>query len=341
MTNLSPFLSAESPTPLGFQSRRVIRHGFLSNRWGAHKSASASPASASSSRQACPKVLRGWSGLPLPRKRQPVEIVIDTTPVQEIQSGLGDNNELRGDLYRLWRSVGGLANKLDELPGQVAVSIDQFLERHVNNSRVTDHSHMKKAHELEKARLKLEHRIQVDNLVKNMAADMERLQRLEQELEAANMRAETAAGELARTREEMDAQARLIRENPVSTTRGKVIETAFQTLRASILEFSMSSAVQLGPLPDASGKANSFCHPDIWNRASTRQRSCRVMAKIFQLLFRRILRPGLRAFGLQAFLRSEERHEVSGPETRLRALEKELEAHNGKQFLTSCQNPPS
>ncbi|KXX79232.1 Ribosomal RNA large subunit methyltransferase H [Madurella mycetomatis] len=328
ITTLSPFLSPKSPTPLDLQSRRAIRHGFLSNRWGLYRSASASLSSAS--RQTYPKVVRGWSGLPLPRKRRPVEIAIDTTLVQEIQSKLGDNNgELRGDLYRLWHSVQGLTNKLDELLDEVVVSIDQFPERHANNSRVADHNHMEKTHGLEKARLKLGHRIQVDNLVKNMATDMERLQQLEQELEAANMRAEAAAGELAKTREEMDAQARLIRKDTVILTdRERVIKTAFQTLRASILEFSMSSAVQLGPLPDATGKTNNLCHSDIWNRASTRQRSFRVMAKIFQLLFRRILRPGLRAFGLQAILRSEERHDVPEPETRLRALEEELETHN-------------
>ncbi|GAB1318561.1 Ribosomal RNA large subunit methyltransferase H [Madurella fahalii] len=335
ITNLAPFLPRE-PIPLGLQSRRVTRHGFLSNRWGVRKPASASRPSAS--KQTYPKVLRGWSGLPLARKRRSAETVVDSTAALEPQSKPDDNyGDLRDELHSLWNSVRRLADKMDELPDRVAVSLDQSLERQVN-SRVAECSHMEKIHELEKARLKLEHRIQVDDLIKDIAANMERLQQLERELETANTQVQFAAGgggEFTKARGKKDAQATPISEYTILKNQEKAIKTAFKTLRTSILDFSMSFAVQLGPLPDAPRKWNRFCSTNIWNRASTRQRSCRIMAKIFQLLFRRILRPGLRAFGLQAFLRSEEHHEISGPETRLRALEKELEIHNVNDMTLS------
>jgi hypothetical protein len=54
------------------------------------------------------------------------------------------------------------------------------------------------------------------------------------------------------------------------------------------------------------------------------------MAKIFHLLFRRILRPGLRTFGVQAFIKSGEHASISASEAYLRALERELETQGGK-----------
>jgi hypothetical protein len=76
--------------------------------------------------------------------------------------------------------------------------------------------------------------------------------------------------------------------------------------------------------------ADSLFHPQSWNRASTHQRRRRVMAKIFHLLFRRILRPGLRTFGVQAFIKSGEHSSISASEAYLRALERELETQGGK-----------
>jgi hypothetical protein len=63
------------------------------------------------------------------------------------------------------------------------------------------------------------------------------------------------------------------------------------------------------------------------------------MATIFNLFFRRILRPGLRVFGLQAFLKSDE-HSISASEAHLRALEKELEARGGKVATRIYHFPP-
>ena len=56
------------------------------------------------------------------------------------------------------------------------------------------------------------------------------------------------------------------------------------------------------------------------------------MGKIFHLLYRHILRPGLRIFGLQAFIKSGENQWISGVEAQLRALERDMEA-KGKSHV--------
>ncbi|KAH6612948.1 hypothetical protein B0J18DRAFT_71295 [Chaetomium sp. MPI-SDFR-AT-0129] len=112
----------------------------------------------------------------------------------------------------------------------------------------------------------------------------------------------------------------------VSSREGKqAVTLAFQKLRTTILKFAGSSAVQLGPLPPNLVDVDNLLQPQEWNRASAGQRRYRIMAKIFQLLYRRIFRPGLRIFGVQAFLRSG----ISASEAYLRALEKDLEAKGG------------
>ncbi|KAK4221383.1 hypothetical protein QBC38DRAFT_522419 [Podospora fimiseda] len=102
------------------------------------------------------------------------------------------------------------------------------------------------------------------------------------------------------------------------------IQTSFLALRKALLDFSTSSSLQLSSplLPGAESEA--FCAPDIWNNLRTEQRSHRVMAKIFQILWNDILRPGLLSFGLDGLRLNQEDRTVSQPEKHLRILEQEL-----------------
>lgn len=365
ITKLTPFCPPE-PVPLGFQTRRMLRHGFLSNRWGLQESRCI-PGSSMTRTTYCPSGPRprrsgSSSGSSVSRHLdlRSVEPDVASALAHEIQSHLDDNyRHVRAELQHLWSSVRALGDKVDDLPKRLAACVDQLLEQHVG-ARAADHSLVKRIHELEKHQLISKHDLEVGELHRRMDADMERLRQLEAELESANARVQTAANDLAQAWAELGRQqAGLLVARESSTTavsssgtassektarpkeedrdRDAAIKKAFLQLRASILAFSQSSAVQLGRLPDAApdleenagdGDSSFFCPRGAWNRASARQRSLRVMAKIFQLLFRRILRPRLRAFVARGDGRGREMG--GSPETRLRALEKEMEVHNGK-----------
>ncbi|KAK0621932.1 hypothetical protein B0T17DRAFT_600675 [Bombardia bombarda] len=63
---------------------------------------------------------------------------------------------------------------------------------------------------------------------------------------------------------------------------------------------------------------------ELWSRCSERQRQCLVMAKVFEILFRRILRHGLRSFGLEGCVIKSGSKKFSAEEF-LAALDGELE----------------
>ncbi|KAK4233237.1 hypothetical protein C8A03DRAFT_48153 [Achaetomium macrosporum] len=169
------------------------------------------------------------------------------------------------------------------------------------------------------------HCLELESLVRERELDKERLERMETELHAANLQVQLLAEELSQAQLKMAAQFGQMDEVKEAVDPDKAIKAAFLGLREAILDVASSSALHLGQLPDTPVPVDSLFHPRIWNRASVSQRRRRVMATVFHLLFRRILRPGLRIFALQAFLKSDE-HSISASEAHLRALEKELEA---------------
>jgi hypothetical protein len=142
------------------------------------------------------------------------------------------------------------------------------------------------------------------------------------------MQTQIATKDLIHAQRMMDAQPTQAKVEKHEKAE-EAITAAFLSLRNSMLDFAASSAIQQGRLPDTTGVTDSLFHAQTWNCASPRQRRYRVMAKIFHLLFRRILRPGLRLFGVQVFLRSDEHQSISASEAHLRALEKDLEARGG------------
>lgn len=199
--------------------------------------------------------------------------------------------------------------------------------------------------------------LEISKLQREREADQKRLKELGSELVIANMQINRSVQQLAEAKLALEEQKKqqekrtpqrsdqlTLKQPPhnrgvatmpssvLATSReGKqAVITAFQKLRTTILKFAGSSAVQLSPLPANLVDVDNLLQPQEWNRASAEQRRYRIMAKIFQLLFRRIFRPGLRIFGVQAFLRSG----ISASEAHLRALEKDLEAKGGWLSLT-------
>ena len=194
-------------------------------------------------------------------------------------------------------------------------------------------------------------------LKKARAEDQLRLEQLEVDLELARKRAILARFEIERMRGDprrnklpnifssnlptSGSQKRVpvgtilqTGQNPTTTQRVSkpksssrpLIRSAFLNLRQALDEFSTSSALQLGPLPSTSAGLDSsqaLCPPDVWNSLSAQQRSQRVMAKIFEILWDDILRPDLFSFGLEGVkLTNDSDKTVSQPEKQLRTLEK-------------------
>ncbi|KAK4459994.1 hypothetical protein QBC42DRAFT_333767 [Cladorrhinum samala] len=194
-------------------------------------------------------------------------------------------------------------------------------------------------------------------LKKARAEDQLRLEQLEVDLELARKRARLARFETERMRGDprrnklpnifssnlptSGSQKRVpvgtilqTGQNPTTTQRVSkpksssrpLIRSAFLNLRQALDEFSTSSALQLGPLPSTSAGLDSsqaLCPPDVWNSLSAQQRSQRVMAKIFEILWDDILRPDLFSFGLEGVkLTNDSDKTVSQPEKQLRTLEK-------------------
>ncbi|KAK4163310.1 hypothetical protein QBC43DRAFT_355054 [Cladorrhinum sp. PSN259] len=99
------------------------------------------------------------------------------------------------------------------------------------------------------------------------------------------------------------------------------VRSSFLAFRQTLLDFSTSSSLQLGPLTRGS---KGLCPPEIWNSSKPQQRSHRVMAKIFEILWKDVLRPDLLSFGLDGVMLSHDDRTVSQPEKHFRTLEKKL-----------------
>jgi hypothetical protein len=246
----------------------------------------------------------------------------------EIESRIHHNfSVLRLEFHGVGDSVRRLAKTVENISDRLTKQMDKSLERPVDNGVL---KRMERVHATEKANLETKYRLEAERLLKDNAASKEQLEDMELDLQLATMNAEAATKELIETQMIMEAYAKGFNEAQTVEDPDTVVKAAFLSLRASILAFCRSSSLQLGPLSSSVDNVGSFCNPDVWNRASAHQRRRRVMAQVFYLLFRRILRPGLRVFAIQAFIKSSEHHAISTAEVHLRALERELEARQGK-----------
>ncbi|KAL2018373.1 hypothetical protein VTK56DRAFT_908 [Thermocarpiscus australiensis] len=214
--------------------------------------------------------------------------------IQVLDSKIDRNfRVLRVDLHGVENSVRQLEQTVEKIPEQLIKSVVEGL---------------RKIHDAQKANLEMKHRLETESLLRSHALDRERLEQMERDLQSANARAAKLANDLAKQRQQLTSA--------IKHMFGKIPEDTDMTIR-----------INLGPLPDGSDVVDGFCPPQIWNSASVQQRQGRVAAVIFHLLFRRILRPGLRMFGIHEFVRGVQRKAISASESLLRALEKELETH--------------
>ncbi|KAK3688753.1 hypothetical protein B0T22DRAFT_161560 [Podospora appendiculata] len=103
---------------------------------------------------------------------------------------------------------------------------------------------------------------------------------------------------------------------------------------------SRGSSVTIEGAADA-GKNSWFCDAELWNQAAAREqtwtqrrrlREYLVMDKITEHLYKRILRPGLRSFGLESFQSKPEERDTFLHEAHLRALEAELAKRGGESY---------
>ncbi|KAK3323262.1 hypothetical protein B0T19DRAFT_442760 [Cercophora scortea] len=146
--------------------------------------------------------------------------------------------------------------------------------------------------------------------------------------------------------------------NPEYTLGPRVVHKAYLALRAQIHDFVSSPMLKMetdaphshpttenknsqADSPPAPSRASSvtiegteptsnktwFCDAELWNSQAKSRRRLReylVMDKITEHLYKRILRPGLRSFGLESFQNKPEERDTFLHEAHLRALEAEL-----------------
>lgn len=328
LINLAPYFVPE-PAPRGAQTRRLTRHSFLSNRWGLQRHRS--PLSSVQITRKSPVMPRDKAGL---RSIPLSGLSTNGAPIECFESRLNHNfGVLRLEFHQVQDRMRRLERTVEKIPERLTEYMDKALQPLPDMAVV---EHMERIHDAEKADLEEKHRRQVESLLEEKADDKAQLEKMELDLQFANMRADIAAKDLAETRLQMEAHARQLSKagGPGVENPDEVVRAAFLGLRESISDLCRSPALELGPLNDTrhtdGGGADSFCDRETWNRSSPSQRRRRIMAHVFHLLFRRILRSGLRLFGLQAFIKSDENHWISAEEAHLRALEKELEARQGE-----------
>jgi hypothetical protein len=231
--------------------------------------------------------------------------------MQEVQARLDHSF---GDLQREVKGVGEGVHRLEKAAEKISRQFTQGVQKLEQHTASGIPERMEKIHNAEKENLRREHRAEVESLQREWALDKKRLEEKEKDLRIANIQAQMAARDLSEARQRNEAQVKEDEEAKTPEDHDRAIKALFLALRESVLQFAKSSAIQLGPLPDTPVDAGSWFHPHYWNRASARQRRLRVAAKVFHLLFRRILRPTLRLFGVQSFLRSTEHHSISAAE---------------------------
>lgn len=322
LTNLSPYFLPREPNPGGFQTRRLIRHGFLSNRWGLghYRPPLTSPLSSQNS-----------SEMPRGKFTAPKGLRTDARPVDEIESRLDRNfGVLRLELHSIADNVRRLGKAVEKLSSQLSEGGGRIPDRLFGGMMV---ERMEEAHEAEKANLETKYRVDNEKL-------QAQLKKVELDLQFATMRASVTTAELNEARLEKNTYTNHVHGVRGSEDSDKVLREAFLALRQSVQAFARGSGLHLGSLPETSNTADTLFDPPACNRANAHQRRLRVMAKVFHLLFRRILRPSLRIFGVHTFLISDAHRAISASEAQLRSLEKELESQNGKRYFPPGEKVP-
>ncbi|KAL2167099.1 hypothetical protein VTG60DRAFT_1690 [Thermothelomyces hinnuleus] len=240
-----------------------------------------------------------------------------------IQSTLDSSfGVLRDEIRTVDRSIQQLGK---DISNQFAQGLERLLESRLGPACAERAIREENEH---RKNLQLEHQLEIDNLKREGELARQKLKEAEKDLEIANMQTQAAISDLVRLQRIMDAQPNRVENDGKREHAEKIIMTEFLRLRSSIRDLAESPLLQLGRLSGTTAAwGDSLFSPQAWNRASTRQRQYRVMTAVFQLLFRRILRPGLRMFGVQVFLRSKEHQTISASEAHLRSLERELEAN--------------
>ncbi|KAK4130248.1 hypothetical protein BT67DRAFT_452579 [Trichocladium antarcticum] len=302
LINLTPYIPHQ-PRPWRFQRQKLTRHSFLSNRWGLQRDIL--PLGTTTGNQSCP---------PLSEKRATPRraMYASTPPMSEMEAKIDHNfGVLRLEFHGVGDQVRNLARTVETISDQLTERINDLAARPVDDGML---ERMERAHAAELASLETQRRLEAERLRRDTEASKGQLEDLAQDLQHANTRADEAVTELMETQMKMEAYAMQFNKSQTDEDPDTVVRAAFLSLRESILAFSRGSSLQLGPLSDAADGVANFCPPDVWNRASAHQRRRRVMAQVFYLLFRRILRPGLRVFALQAFIKSSEHHAISTAE---------------------------
>ncbi|KAK3991111.1 hypothetical protein QBC44DRAFT_237847, partial [Cladorrhinum sp. PSN332] len=337
MEDLSPYLTTQfRGFPLTYQTRRVTRHSFLCEHWGLtpgtlgrhdppiRKSAFAirKPGFFSSATSQWEPYTNTTPGSGITRPGAPIKV-----PVGAVIAGL--EPKFHHNFRVLQTETHTLKEKVEHLTNAIRDISSRLEQQEIPKEDSPDGTGNKEP--VSKARdpaTQLRHQATVrraaqelEALKQQRAEEQLRVEQLEVGLELAKMRARSAALEAERTRNaEDDLRSRTpeLLKPPEPETK---IRTPFLALRKTLSDFSTSSSLQLVPLSSGS---EAFCTPDIWNSLTSQQRSHRVLAKMFEILWRDLLRPDVLSFGLDGIKLAHEDRTVSQPEKHLRTLEKEL-----------------
>ncbi|KAK4142579.1 uncharacterized protein C8A04DRAFT_38223 [Dichotomopilus funicola] len=350
----SPFYNPSPAIPPGLPRSKLQRHRFLSNRWGNELYEAARPSAGQLPQRPQFRSQRTEKkvAIPKPLSRRSADETTNRTG-QSPQSGKQGDPEWWEGLVKTRESRRGRDDAQTKAPREKLRVLPKFTDLlktalpgtdEAGNAEVVTPSGEPPG--LGSFTSQQQQYLEISKLQREREADQKRLKELQSELVISNMQIDRSVQQLAEAKLALEEEqqkrmpqktnqpsleqpprGRAVATMPsgvlVNSREGKqAVTLAFQKLRTTILKFAGSSAVQLGPLPPNLVDVDNLLQPQEWNRANAGQRRYRIMAKIFQLLYRRIFRPGLRIFGVQAFLRSG----ISASEAYLRALEKDLEA---------------
>jgi hypothetical protein len=330
---LTPYFRLD--VPWGTSGRRLTRHNFLNNRWGLQNYHSPLP---------MPVSHGGGLGSGVPSDLQAtIQKAVSSATVlsaeaaqsvvsQNFQVLRNDVQDVRSRMRRVEIAADGLARQLDVIIKQTAgLSTRRMSALAEEEKEKLQQAHLQDLKQWEAAHEK--QRVEYEHLVAEHEKLVKKLQSRERDMAVVLEHSRIDGLELEKAQKKIEDLIRQ-RESAAADFVGLPDErslcSAFRNLRDLVSGFAQEVADRSGPLPKDLEVADSLFDPVHWNRAVKHQRMYRVMAMIFHVLFRRILRPSLRAFGVQTFLRTEEHHTISAAEATLRALERDLEREEGK-----------
>ncbi|KAL1836357.1 hypothetical protein VTJ49DRAFT_5249 [Mycothermus thermophilus] len=334
--------------PWGTSGRRLHRHDFLSNRWGLQHY------------YATPPLGLGESGV---RLHATVQKALQTAAVlsaEAAQAALDKSflvlrnevHDVRSRIRHVEQATERVAQKLDAVLKQTAGTthtqgmdeaervvqkLDAMLSQLATTSRTQGTEEGERDSLLRQYRKEVERwsaeyegqRAECDRLRSENESVKKELAQAKQTLHIATLQAITDGEELQERQhriEQLTREKAVVMAADEQLPNEELLMWGFRQLREGVMAFAKEVADHSGPLPRSLEVADSLFDPACWNRVGKQQRMYRVMAKVFHVLFRRILRPGLKAFGLQTFLRTKEHHAISAVESNLRTLEREMES---------------